>query len=85
MEVLLKVLTLGGAAYAALLGIVFVLQGHLLYFPDAGRQILLTPKPMIHGAQTAMVVGSGEIDTDKLGRVNPEDSRVRGGALYGIV
>ena len=44
MEVLLKVLTVGGAAYAALLGIVFVLQGHLIYFPDVGRQILLTPK-----------------------------------------
>ena len=44
MEVLLKVLTLGGAAYAALLGIVFVLQGHLIYFPNAGRQILQTPK-----------------------------------------
>ena len=44
MEVLLKVLTMGGAAYAALLGIVFVLQGHLIYFPDVGRQILLTPK-----------------------------------------
>ena len=44
MEVLLKVLTVGGAAYAVLLAIVFVLQGHLIYFPDAGRQILLTPK-----------------------------------------
>lgn len=44
MEVLLKVLAVGGAACAALLGIVFVLQGHLIYFPDLGRQILLTPK-----------------------------------------
>ena len=44
MEVLLKVLAVGGAAYAALLAIVFVLQGHLIYFPDVGRQILLTPK-----------------------------------------
>lgn len=44
MEVLLKVLTVGGAAFAALLGIVFMLQGNLIYFPDVGRQILLTPK-----------------------------------------
>lgn len=44
MEVLLKMLTVGGAAFAALLGIVFVLQGNLIYFPDVGRQILLTPK-----------------------------------------
>ncbi len=29
----------------------------------------LTRKPLIHGAQTAMVVGSGEIDTDEFGRV----------------
>ena len=36
---------------------------------DPFRPQRLTPKPMIHGAQTAMVVGSGEIDTDKLGRV----------------
>ncbi|UUZ73536.1 alpha/beta hydrolase [Polaromonas sp. P1(28)-8] len=44
MDVLLKVVTVGGAAYAVLLAIVFVLQGNLLYFPDAGRQILQTPK-----------------------------------------
>ncbi|ABE43759.1 alpha/beta hydrolase [Polaromonas sp. JS666] len=44
MDVLLKVLTVGGAVYAVLLAIVFVLQGNLLYFPDAGRQILQTPK-----------------------------------------
>ncbi|MPZ43801.1 MAG: type VI secretion system tip protein VgrG [Betaproteobacteria bacterium] len=29
----------------------------------------LTRKPLIHGAQTAMVVGKGEIDTDEFGRV----------------
>ena len=29
----------------------------------------LTPKPFIRGAQTALVVGSGEIDTDEYGRV----------------
>ncbi|AXK38862.1 alpha/beta hydrolase [Crenobacter cavernae] len=44
MEVLLKMLTVGGAAYAALLGLVFVLQGHLVYFPDMGRQIVQTPR-----------------------------------------
>ena len=44
MEVLLKVLIVGGAVYAALLAIVFVLQGRLIYFPDMGRQILLTPR-----------------------------------------
>ena len=36
---------------------------------DAFRPQRVTPKPMIHGAQTALVVGNGEIDTDKLGRV----------------
>lgn len=44
MEVFLKVLTVGGVAYVALLAIVFALQGRLIYFPDTGRQILLTPK-----------------------------------------
>lgn len=44
MEVLLRVLTIGGAAFVALLGIVFALQGSLIYFPEVGRQILLTPK-----------------------------------------
>jgi len=29
----------------------------------------LTPKPAVQGAQTALVVGSGEIDTDEFGRV----------------
>jgi type VI secretion system secreted protein VgrG len=33
------------------------------------RSELLTPKPVVHGAQTALVVGSGEIDTDEFGRV----------------
>lgn len=33
------------------------------------RSERLTPKPLIHGAQTAVVVGSGEIDTDEFGRV----------------
>jgi type VI secretion system secreted protein VgrG len=33
------------------------------------RSERLTPKPLIHGAQTAIVVGSGEIDTDEFGRV----------------
>jgi hypothetical protein len=44
MEVLLRMLAVGGAACAALLGSVFVLQDHLIYFPDMGRQILQTPK-----------------------------------------
>ncbi|WP_024303204.1 alpha/beta hydrolase [Pseudogulbenkiania sp. MAI-1] len=44
MEAFLKALTVGGAACAALLGSVFVLQGYLLYFPEMGRQILRTPK-----------------------------------------
>lgn len=44
MEVFLKVLTLGSAAYAALVGAVFLLQGSLIYFPDIGRQILRTPR-----------------------------------------
>jgi fermentation-respiration switch protein FrsA (DUF1100 family) len=44
MEILLKVLTVGGVAYAALLAIVFLLQGCLIYFPDMGQQILRTPK-----------------------------------------
>ncbi|RJF96656.1 alpha/beta hydrolase [Noviherbaspirillum cavernae] len=43
MEILLKVLGAGGAAYAALLAGVFLLQGSLLYFPDMGRQMLRTP------------------------------------------
>ena len=29
----------------------------------------VTPKPLVHGAQTALVVGGGEIDTDEFGRV----------------
>ena len=29
----------------------------------------ITPKPLVQGAQTAVVVGSGEIDTDEFGRV----------------
>jgi type VI secretion system secreted protein VgrG len=29
----------------------------------------LTPKPVVQGAQTALVVGDGEIDTDEFGRV----------------
>jgi type VI secretion system secreted protein VgrG len=33
------------------------------------RPSLKTPKPIIHGSQTAVVVGSGEIFTDKYGRV----------------
>lgn len=44
MEILLKVLGVGGAAYAALLAAMFLLQGSLLYFPDVGRQNLRTPK-----------------------------------------
>lgn len=44
MEVLLKVLTLGGAGYAALVGMMFLLQGALLFLPDMGRQVLRTPK-----------------------------------------
>jgi uncharacterized protein len=43
MEILLKVLSLGGAAYAALLVGIFLLQGNLIYFPDTGRQIQRTP------------------------------------------
>jgi fermentation-respiration switch protein FrsA (DUF1100 family) len=44
MEVLLKVLAVGGAAYAALLVMVFLLQGCLIYFPDTGRQSLRKPR-----------------------------------------
>ncbi len=44
VEILLKMLSVGGAAYAGLLAIVFLLQGSLIYFPDMGRQILRTPK-----------------------------------------
>ncbi|RJF95077.1 alpha/beta hydrolase [Noviherbaspirillum saxi] len=44
MEVLLKVLTVGGTGYIALLAVMFLLQGALIYFPDTGRQILRTPK-----------------------------------------
>ena len=44
MSVLLKVVIVGAAAYAALLAVVFVLQKHLLYFPGMGREILRTPK-----------------------------------------
>lgn len=44
MEVLLKMLGVGGAAYAALLAAMFLLQGSLVYFPEMGRQILRTPK-----------------------------------------
>ena len=44
MEVLLKVLAAGGAGYAGLLAIVYLLQGALIYFPGTGRQILSTPK-----------------------------------------
>ena len=44
MEVLLKVLAAGGAGYAGLLAIVYLLQGALIYFPEAGRQIVGTPR-----------------------------------------
>lgn len=44
MEILLKVLAAGGAAYAGLLAVVFLLQGSLLYFPDMGREFVRTPK-----------------------------------------
>ncbi|WP_137894866.1 alpha/beta hydrolase [Ramlibacter sp. 2FC] len=46
MNILLKWLTAGGAAYAALLGLVFLLQAHLLYFPGVGRQVQQTPKDL---------------------------------------
>lgn len=46
MELLLKWLAALGAAYAALLGLVFLLQGHLLYFPGLGREVLQTPKDL---------------------------------------
>ena len=36
---------------------------------QAYRAPRITPKPVIQGAQTALVVGNGEIDTDKHGRV----------------
>jgi type VI secretion system secreted protein VgrG len=39
----------------------------------------LTPKPVVHGAQTALVVGSGEIDTDEFGRVQLQFHWDRGG------
>jgi hypothetical protein len=44
MEVMLKVLTMGGAAYAVLLVVVFAMQGRLIYFPDMGREMVLTPR-----------------------------------------
>jgi uncharacterized protein len=44
MEVLLKILAAGGAGYAGLLAIVYLLQGALIYFPGTGRQILHTPR-----------------------------------------
>jgi uncharacterized protein len=43
MEILLKALGIGGALYAALLGAMFLMQDHLIYFPDMGREILQTP------------------------------------------
>ena len=43
MEVLLKVLAAGGTGYAALLAIVYLLQGALIYFPGTGREVLGTP------------------------------------------
>lgn len=46
MEVLLKWLAALGAAYAALLGLVFVLQDHLLYFPGMDRELLRTPRDL---------------------------------------
>jgi type VI secretion system secreted protein VgrG len=33
------------------------------------RSVQKTPKPIIHGPQTAVVVGSGEIDVDEKGRI----------------
>lgn len=44
MEVLLKVLSVGSAGYAALVAMMFLLQGALLYHPDIGREIERTPK-----------------------------------------
>lgn len=46
MEILLKWLAALGAAYAALLGLVFLLQGQLLYFPGMGREVLRTPRDL---------------------------------------
>lgn len=44
MEVLLKLLSLGGAGSAALAGLMFLFQGALLYHPDIGRESRRTPE-----------------------------------------
>ena len=46
METLLKWLAALGAAYAALLGLVFLLQAQLLYFPGMGREVDRTPRDL---------------------------------------
>lgn len=46
MDALWKWLTVVGAAYAALLGLAFLLQGHLLYFPGMGREVVRTPRDL---------------------------------------
>ena len=43
------------------------------------RSQRLTPKPIVQGAQTALVVGSGEIDPDEFGRVKIQFHWDRGG------
>ena len=43
MEILLKLLASGGAAYAALLAALFAFQGTMLYFPGPGRESPRTP------------------------------------------
>lgn len=44
MEIMLKLLSAGGAGYAALAGMMFLLQGALLYHPDIGRESRRTPR-----------------------------------------
>ncbi|WP_225984943.1 alpha/beta hydrolase [Noviherbaspirillum aerium] len=41
---MLKLLSAGGAGYAALAGMMFLLQGALLYHPDIGRESRRTPR-----------------------------------------
>jgi hypothetical protein len=44
MRVLLTLLALAGAGYAALVAFVFFMQSQLVYFPSAGRELLGTPR-----------------------------------------
>lgn len=63
LQVLLNMLTVGGATHALLLAIVFLLQGRLLYFPDMRRRFCRRPgTPASICEQTRRTRGHGLVE-----------------------